>query len=111
MNIKILSPLAAALIVLGQSGDPVRGGLALFSMSLGMGAPLLVFGAYFFAISLVGFMESIAVAKVYAEIDQLELLLARVIDDQEVAIECDLTRIRRRVDEARLTEHSLVVEP
>ncbi|MDH3646292.1 MAG: protein-disulfide reductase DsbD [Gammaproteobacteria bacterium] len=41
----VAAPLAAALIVLGQSGDPVRGGLALFTMSLGMGAPLLVFGA------------------------------------------------------------------
>ncbi|NNF66500.1 MAG: protein-disulfide reductase DsbD [Gammaproteobacteria bacterium] len=41
----VAAPLAAALIVLGQSGDPLRGGLALFTMSLGMGAPLLVFGA------------------------------------------------------------------
>lgn len=41
----VAAPLAAALIVLGQSGDPVRGGVALFTLSLGMGAPLLVFGA------------------------------------------------------------------
>ncbi|MBT8136286.1 MAG: protein-disulfide reductase DsbD, partial [Gammaproteobacteria bacterium] len=41
----VAAPLAAALIVIGQSGDPLRGGLALFVMSLGMGAPLLVFGA------------------------------------------------------------------
>jgi len=40
----VAAPLAAALIVIGQSGDAVRGGLTLFAMSLGMGVPLLVFG-------------------------------------------------------------------
>ncbi len=37
--------LIAALTVMAQSGDMVRGGSALFAMSLGMGAPLLVVGA------------------------------------------------------------------
>jgi thiol:disulfide interchange protein DsbD len=37
--------LVAALIVIGQTGDMVRGGAALFAMSLGMGAPLLVVGS------------------------------------------------------------------
>ena len=37
--------LIAALTVMAQSGDMVRGGAALFAMSLGMGAPLLVVGA------------------------------------------------------------------
>ena len=37
--------LVAALIVIGQTGDMVRGGAALFSMSLGMGAPLLAVGS------------------------------------------------------------------
>jgi thioredoxin:protein disulfide reductase len=41
----VAAPLAAALIVIGASGDPVRGGAALFALSLGMGAPLLAFGA------------------------------------------------------------------
>ncbi|MFU8820986.1 MAG: protein-disulfide reductase DsbD [Gammaproteobacteria bacterium] len=41
----VAAPLAAALIVIGATGDPVRGGLALFALSLGMGAPLLAFGA------------------------------------------------------------------
>lgn len=36
--------LVAALIVIGQSGDVVRGASALFAMSLGMGVPLLVIG-------------------------------------------------------------------
>jgi len=37
--------LIAALTVMAQTGDMVRGGLALFAMSLGMGAPLLLVGA------------------------------------------------------------------
>jgi len=41
----VAAPLAAALIVIGQSGDALRGGSALFALSLGMGAPLLAFGA------------------------------------------------------------------
>lgn len=41
----VAPPLVAILTVIGQSGDIVRGGAALFSMSLGMGAPLLVVGA------------------------------------------------------------------
>ncbi len=41
----VAAPLAAALIVIGQTGDPLRGGLALFALSIGMGAPLLAFGA------------------------------------------------------------------
>ena len=41
----VAPPLVAALAVIGQAGDVYRGGLALFLMSLGMGAPLLVVGA------------------------------------------------------------------
>lgn len=37
-------PLAAALIFIGQHGDPVLGGSALFALSMGMGIPLLVIG-------------------------------------------------------------------
>jgi thiol:disulfide interchange protein DsbD len=37
--------LVAALIVIGQSGDVVRGAAALFAMSLGMGVPLLIVGS------------------------------------------------------------------
>jgi thioredoxin:protein disulfide reductase len=41
----VAPPLVAALTVIGQSGDVLRGGLALFALSLGMGAPLLLVGA------------------------------------------------------------------
>jgi thiol:disulfide interchange protein DsbD len=37
--------LIGALVVIGQTGDVARGGGALFAMSIGMGAPLLAFGA------------------------------------------------------------------
>ncbi|MBI3772507.1 MAG: protein-disulfide reductase DsbD [Gammaproteobacteria bacterium] len=40
----VAAPLAGALIYIGQSGDALLGGAALFALSLGMGAPLLVFG-------------------------------------------------------------------
>ncbi|WP_261840769.1 protein-disulfide reductase DsbD [Aliamphritea ceti] len=39
------APLAGALIYIGQTGDPVLGGAALFSLSMGMGIPLLIVGA------------------------------------------------------------------
>ncbi|MCS5591702.1 MAG: protein-disulfide reductase DsbD, partial [Gammaproteobacteria bacterium] len=41
----VAPPLAGALIYIGQTGDAVLGGLSLFVMSLGMGAPLLAVGA------------------------------------------------------------------
>ena len=43
----ITAPLTGALIVIGQSGDPVRGGLALFALSIGMGIPLVLIGTGF----------------------------------------------------------------
>lgn len=41
----VAPPLAGALIYIGQSGDALLGGSALFALSLGMGAPLLAIGA------------------------------------------------------------------
>ena len=40
----VAAPLAGALIYIGQTGDAVLGGMALFALSLGMGAPLLAIG-------------------------------------------------------------------
>jgi len=37
-------PLAAALIFIGQHGDPLLGGTALFALSMGMGLPLIIIG-------------------------------------------------------------------
>ena len=41
----VAPPLVATLTVIGQTGDLLRGGAALFALSLGMGAPLLAVGA------------------------------------------------------------------
>ena len=40
----VAPPLMAALIVIGSSGDAMLGGAALFSLAMGMGVPLIVFG-------------------------------------------------------------------
>lgn len=41
----VAAPLAGALVYIGQSGDALLGGLALFIMGIGMGVPLLIIGA------------------------------------------------------------------
>jgi thiol:disulfide interchange protein DsbD len=41
----VAAPLAGALIFIGQTGDAVLGGSALFTLGLGMGVPLLLLGA------------------------------------------------------------------
>ena len=41
----VAAPLAGALIYIGQTHDVVLGGVALFSLSIGMGLPLLLIGA------------------------------------------------------------------
>jgi len=40
----VAAPLAGALVYIGQTGDAFLGGAALFSMSIGMGLPLIVVG-------------------------------------------------------------------
>ncbi|SFV50341.1 Cytochrome c-type biogenesis protein DsbD, protein-disulfide reductase [hydrothermal vent metagenome] len=40
----VAAPLAGALVYIGQTGDAVLGGVALFAMSLGMGLPLIIVG-------------------------------------------------------------------
>ena len=40
----VAPPLAGALVYIGQTGDALLGGVALFVMSMGMGLPLLLIG-------------------------------------------------------------------
>ncbi|KAF0191996.1 MAG: thiol:disulfide interchange protein DsbD [Gammaproteobacteria bacterium] len=40
----VAAPLAGALIYIGNTGDAPLGGMALFALSMGMGAPLLALG-------------------------------------------------------------------
>ena len=42
----VTPPLAAALLYVAQTGDVLRGALALFALGLGMGAPLVLVGAF-----------------------------------------------------------------
>ncbi|MBK6638152.1 MAG: protein-disulfide reductase DsbD [Rhodocyclaceae bacterium] len=42
----VAAPLAGALLYIAKTGDGVLGGAALFVMALGMGAPLLLVGAF-----------------------------------------------------------------
>lgn len=40
----VAAPLMGALIYIGQTGDAVLGGAALFAMAMGMGVPLMIWG-------------------------------------------------------------------
>lgn len=40
----VAAPLAGALIYIGQTGDAILGGFALFSLGIGMGIPLVIIG-------------------------------------------------------------------
>src|SRR2546428_13581558 len=40
----VAAPLAGALLYIGQTRDTLLGGAALFSMAIGMGAPLVLVG-------------------------------------------------------------------
>uniref|UniRef100_UPI00114025BB protein-disulfide reductase DsbD n=1 Tax=Lysobacter antibioticus TaxID=84531 RepID=UPI00114025BB len=40
----VAPPLAAAVLYIGQTRDPLFGGAALFALAMGMGAPLIAFG-------------------------------------------------------------------
>ena len=40
----VAAPLAGALVYIGQTGDAILGGMALFAMSIGMGIPLIIVG-------------------------------------------------------------------
>ena len=40
----VAAPLAGALVYIGQTGDALLGGMALFAMSIGMGLPLILVG-------------------------------------------------------------------
>ncbi|PKO84413.1 MAG: thiol:disulfide interchange protein, partial [Betaproteobacteria bacterium HGW-Betaproteobacteria-11] len=42
----VAAPLAGALLYIAQSGDATLGGLALFALALGMGAPLILVGTF-----------------------------------------------------------------
>jgi thiol:disulfide interchange protein DsbD len=82
------APLAGALIYIGQSADPVLGGMALFSLSIGMGVPLLLVG-----ISAGHFMPRVGawMNTVKGAFGVLLLLMAIYMLDRIVSIEVTMT--------------------
>ncbi|MFY4858714.1 protein-disulfide reductase DsbD [Aliarcobacter butzleri] len=78
----VAPPLAGALVYIGQTGDAVLGGLALFVMSLGMGVPLLLIGlgAGKFMPKPGGWMESITKIFGIVMLGVAIWLLDRVLD-------------------------------
>ncbi|MCG3659132.1 protein-disulfide reductase DsbD [Aliarcobacter butzleri] len=78
----VAPPLAGALVYIGQTGDAILGGLALFVMSLGMGVPLLLIGlgAGKFIPKPGGWMESITKIFGIVMLGVAIWLLDRVLD-------------------------------
>lgn len=78
----VAPPLAGALIYIGQTGDALLGGAALFAMSLGMGAPLIAIGtgAGKFLPRAGGWMEAVKAVFGVMMLGVAILLLERIID-------------------------------
>ena len=84
----VAPPLAGALVYIGQTGDAILGGLALFVMSLGMGVPLLLIGlgAGKFMPKPGGWMESITRIFGIVMLGVAIWLLDRVLDPSVIMI-------------------------
>ena len=82
----IAPPLAGALVYIGQTGDAILGGMALFVMSLGMGVPLLLIGlgAGKFMPKPGGWMEGITKTFGIVMLGVAIWLLSRVLDGSTV---------------------------
>lgn len=78
----VAPPLAAAVLYIGQTRDPLFGGLALFLLSLGMGAPLLAFGTAAGRLLPRGgaWMETVKAAFGVAFLGLAIWMLARILD-------------------------------
>ncbi len=84
----VAPPLAGALVYIGQTGDAVLGGMALFVMSLGMGVPLLLIGlgAGKFMPKPGGWMESITRIFGIVMLGVAIWLLDRVLDASVIIV-------------------------
>lgn len=82
----VAPPLAGALVYIGQTGDAILGGIALFVMSLGMGVPLLLIGlgAGRFMPKPGGWMEGITKTFGIVMLGVAIWLLSRVLDGSTV---------------------------
>lgn len=79
----VAAPLAGALVYIGQSGDALLGGAALFVMSIGMGLPLLAIGTGFgkYMPKPGGWMDAIKATFGVVMIGLAIWTLSRVVDD------------------------------
>ena len=84
----VAPPLAGALVYIGQTGDAILGGMALFVMSLGMGVPLLLIGlgAGKFMPKPGGWMESITRIFGIVMLGVAIWLLDRVLDASVIIV-------------------------
>ena len=78
----VAPPLAGALVYIGQTGDALLGGIALFVMSIGMGIPLLLIGIGFgkFMPKPGGWMETVSKVFGIIMLGVAIWLLSRVLD-------------------------------
>ncbi len=84
----VAPPLAGALLYIGQTGDALLGGSALFIMSIGMGMPLLILGASAGVIlpKAGAWMEKIKAVFGFLMLGVAIYLLERVLSEQVVLL-------------------------
>lgn len=79
----VTPPLAGALLYIGQTGDMLTGGLALFALGLGMGIPLLFVG--FLGGSILpkagAWMESVRAVFAFVLLGVAVWMLSRIVPD------------------------------
>lgn len=79
----VTPPLAGALLYIGQTGDMLTGGLALFALGLGMGIPLLFVGVLGGSIlpKLGGVMEAVRAAFGFVLLGIAISMLSRIVPE------------------------------
>lgn len=79
----VTPPLAGALLYIGQTGDMLTGGLALFALGLGMGIPLLLVGVLGGSIlpKAGGWMEAVRAAFGFVLLGVAIWMLSRIVPE------------------------------
>lgn len=79
----VTPPLAGALLYIGQTGDMLTGGLALFSLGLGMGIPLLLVGVLGGSVlpKAGGWMEAVRAAFGFVLLGVAIWMLSRIVPE------------------------------
>jgi thiol:disulfide interchange protein DsbD len=79
----VTPPLAGALLYIGQTGDMLTGGLALFALGLGMGIPLLLVGVLGGSVlpKAGGWMEAVRAAFGFVLLGVAIWMLSRIVPE------------------------------